>query len=91
MDSLTIKELVLEIVEEILSSDEDLQELFGRQISFVPKKRGQRPQKVDRHKYVKQFRPFATRGGLQVDARYVRRGGPQTNPSASGAVRPPHQ
>ena len=31
MDSLTIKELVLEIVEEILSSEEDLQELFGRQ------------------------------------------------------------
>lgn len=90
MDSLTIKELVLEIVEEILSSEEDLQELFGRQ-KTIPKKRGQRPQKVDRHKYVKQFRPFASRGGLQIDARYVRRGGPQANPSASGVVRPPQR
>lgn len=90
MDSLTIKKLVLEIVEEILSSEEDLQELFGRQ-KTIPKKRSQRPQKVDRHKYVKQFRPFASRGGLQIDARYVRRGGPQANPSASGVVRPPQR
>jgi hypothetical protein len=88
MDYLTIKELVLEIVEEILSSDEDLQELFvRRRKSAVPKKRGQYPQKVDRHKYVKQFRPFATRGGVQIDARYVRRGGPTSNPL--NPVRPP--
>jgi hypothetical protein len=91
MDYSTIKELVLQIVEEILSSDEDLQELFvRRRKSAVPKKRGQYPQKVDRHKYVNQFKPFSVRG-LQVGAQYVRRGGPQANPSASGVVRPPQQ
>jgi predicted chitinase len=90
METLTIKELVLQIVEEILSSEEALQELFvRRQKSSVPKKRSQYPQKVVRYRHVRKI--FANRGGFQDGARYVRRGGPQANPSASGVVRPPQR
>ncbi len=94
MDYLTIKELVLEIVQEILSSEENLQELWvtKRRKGVVPKKKRQRPQIVDRHKYASPpFKPFAGIGGLQIGAAFVRRGGPQDNPSASSVVRPPRR
>ncbi len=92
MDYLTIKELVLEIVEELLSSEENLQELwFTRRRNSIPTRKRKRPQQVDRHKYVNQSKLFAGRGGLQVDARYVHRGAPETNPSIFNIVKPPHR
>lgn len=88
MNSLTIKELVLEIVKEILSSEEDLQELFGRPRT-LPKRSKRHPQQYDRHKIIKAFKPFAGIGYRQYGARYTRRGGPEINPQ--NPVRPPRR